>query len=172
MRVTIPGALADHLAAADLATGPASVDPAASDARATLDAGRGGRGRTLVVTPRSTAELRFISAFAEAILTNRHLHTPAETRAARTWLDRAGRATTTLAADLAAAEEEALLAASLVTEAEETAGTWRGEWIGEHATAAAPALFPLDREQGALFALPARPTPPRGGPRPWRRHPK
>ncbi|MFJ5999644.1 hypothetical protein [Streptomyces sp. NPDC092370] len=148
MRVTIPGALADHLAAADLATGPASVDPAAPAARATLDAGRRGRGRTLEITPRSTAVLQFISAFAEAILINRTLHTTAEVRAARTWLDRAGRATTTLAADLAAAED----AASLVTEAEATAGTWRGEWIGEHATAAAPALFPLDREQGALFA--------------------
>jgi hypothetical protein len=152
MRVTIPGALADHLAAADLTTGPASVDPAAPAARATLDAGRRGQGRTLEITPRSTAVLQFISAFAEAILINRTLHTTAEVRAARTWLDRAGRATTTLAADLAAAEEEARLAASLVTEAEATAGTWRGKWIGEHATAAAPALFPLDREQGALFA--------------------
>lgn len=150
MRVTIPGALADHLAAADLATGPASVDPAAPAARAALDAGRRGRGRTLVITPRSTAALQFISAFAEAILINRTLHSAAEARAARTWLDRAGRATTTLAADLAAAEDEARLAAALVTETEATTGTWRGEWIGEHMTA--PALFPLDREQGALFA--------------------
>ncbi|MGW4727650.1 hypothetical protein ACWEQC_00350 [Streptomyces shenzhenensis] len=55
-----------------------------------------------------------------------------------------------LAADRAAAEEEARLAAALVTEAEATAGTWRGEWIGERTTA--PTLFPLDREQGALFA--------------------
>ncbi|MBC9714062.1 hypothetical protein H9Y04_15970 [Streptomyces sp. TRM66268-LWL] len=141
MRVTIPGALADHLAAADLTTGPAAADPAARDARATLDAGRRGRGRTLIITPHSTAALRFISAFAEAILINRNLHTAAEARAARTWLDRAGRATTTLAADLAA---------KLVTEAEATDGTWRGEWIGERSTT--PTLFPLDREQGALFA--------------------
>lgn len=55
----------------------------------------------------------------------------------------------TTAADRAAAVEEARLAAALVTEAEATEGTWRGEWIGERTTA--PALFPLDREQGALF---------------------
>ncbi|MET9914282.1 hypothetical protein ABZZ74_47580 [Streptomyces sp. NPDC006476] len=147
MRVTIPGALADHLAHTDLTTGPAAAHPAAPDARATLDAGTRGRGRTLVITPRSTAALQFISAFAEAILTNRHLHTPAEARAARTWLDRAGRATSTLAADLAAAQDEAPYGAALVTEAE---GTWRGEWIGESTNV--PTLFPLDREQGALFA--------------------
>jgi hypothetical protein len=152
MRVTIPGALADHLARTDLTTGPAAADPASPDARATLDAGTRGRGRTLVITPHSTAVLQFISAFAEAILTNRHLHTTAEARAARTWLDRAGHATTTLAADLAAAEDGARYAATLVREADATAGTWRGEWIGESTTAAAPALFPLVREQGALFA--------------------
>ena len=150
MRVTIPGALADHLARTDLTTGPAAADPAGPDARATLDAGHRGRGRTLVITPRTTAVLQFISAFAEAILTNRHLHTPAEARAARTWLDRAGHTTSTLAADLAAAQDEARHAAALVTEAKATAGTWRGEWIGERSTT--PALFPLDREQGALFA--------------------
>ena len=147
MRVTIPGALADHLARTDLTTGPAAADPAAPDARATLDAGARGRGRTLVITPRSTAVLQFISAFAEAILTNRHLHTTAEARAARTWLDRAGHATTALAA-----EDDARYAATRITEADATAGTWRGEWIGESTTAAAPALFPFDREQGALFA--------------------
>ncbi|MFF7146061.1 MULTISPECIES: hypothetical protein [Streptomyces] len=152
MQVTIPGALADYLARADLTTGPASTDPATPAARATLDAGRRGRGRTLVITPASTAVLQFISAFAEVILINRPLHTAAEARAARTWLDRAGRATSTLATNLAATEEEMRYAAELVTEAEATAGTWRGEWIGEHSTATAPALFPLDREQGALFA--------------------
>ncbi|MGW0134845.1 hypothetical protein [Streptomyces sp. NPDC003299] len=47
---------------------------------------------------------------------------------------------------------EAQQAAALVTEAEATAGTWRGEWIGEQTTDTAPGLFPLDREQGALFA--------------------
>lgn len=48
-------------------------------------------------------------------------------------------------ASFLAAEPEA----SLVTGAEATAGTWRSEWIGDGATAA---LFPLNREQGALFA--------------------
>ncbi|MEU7340561.1 hypothetical protein [Streptomyces sp. NPDC007074] len=150
--VTIPGALADHLAAADLATGPAAIDPAAPAARATLDAARCGRGRTLVITPVSTGVLRFISAFAEAILINRGIHTAAEARAARTWLDRAGRTTSTLAANLAAAEDEARYAATLVTEAEATDGTWRGEWIGEQPTG--DLLFALDptTEQGALFA--------------------
>ncbi|MFD7994533.1 hypothetical protein [Streptomyces mexicanus] len=47
---------------------------------------------------------------------------------------------------------EARQAAALVTEAEATDGTWRGEWIGENTTTTTPGLFPLDREQGALFA--------------------
>ncbi|MEV4036386.1 hypothetical protein [Streptomyces umbrinus] len=152
MSVAIPGALADFLARADLTTGPAATDPDAPAARATLDAGRRGRGRTLVITPHSTAVLQFISAFAELILTNREWRTPAEIRAARTWLDRAGRATTTLAADLATAEGEARYAATLITGSEAIEGTWRGEWIGERTTATAPTLSPLDHEQGALFA--------------------
>ncbi|WP_275463359.1 hypothetical protein [Streptomyces noursei] len=49
-------------------------------------------------------------------------------------------------------DDEQRLAAILVTEAEAAEGTWRGEWIGECTTATAPTLFPLDREQGALFA--------------------
>ncbi|MEU0037231.1 hypothetical protein [Streptomyces sp. NPDC006333] len=179
MRVTIPGALADYLAQTDLTAGPAAVDPAAPDARATLDAGTRGRGRTLVITPPSTAVLQFISAFAEAILTNRHLHTDAQARAARTWLNRAGRATSTLATDLAAteafaasaravdavthaeeieaapatiADAEALYAAQLITEAEATDGTWRGAWIGEQPTGELLFTLDPDTEQGALFA--------------------
>ncbi|MFD8216196.1 hypothetical protein ACFV2U_21220 [Streptomyces sp. NPDC059697] len=150
MRVAIPGALADFLARTDLNTGPAAADPAAPAARAALDAGRRGRGSTLVITPSSTAVLQFISAFAELILTNREWRTPAEIRAARVWLDRAGRATSTLATDLAAAETEAQQAAALVTEAEATHGTWRGAWIGQQAD---DGLFALDlpAEQGALF---------------------
>jgi hypothetical protein len=56
------------------------------------------------------------------------------------------------AAHRAAADIEARYAAELITEAEATAGTWRGEWIGQ--AAADGALFTLtpDREQGALFA--------------------
>ncbi|GHA19783.1 hypothetical protein ACFOOM_10010 [Streptomyces echinoruber] len=48
-------------------------------------------------------------------------------------------------------DAEALYAAALVTEAEATDGTWRGEWIGEQQ--AADTLFDVDRpsEQGALF---------------------
>ncbi|GAA5056369.1 hypothetical protein [Streptomyces similanensis] len=47
---------------------------------------------------------------------------------------------------------EALHAAALVTEADATQGTWRGDWIGEQADD--HALFPVDRpaDQGALFA--------------------
>jgi hypothetical protein len=49
-------------------------------------------------------------------------------------------------------DAEAMYAARLVTEAEATDGTWRGEWIGAHTTPDAPALFSVDGdEQGALF---------------------
>jgi hypothetical protein len=55
-------------------------------------------------------------------------------------------------ADVAAVEDaEALYAAQLVTEADASDGTWRGEWIGERTTTTAPTLFDLDTEQGALF---------------------
>ncbi|MFE5395780.1 hypothetical protein ACFQ9U_14575 [Streptomyces sp. NPDC056568] len=49
-------------------------------------------------------------------------------------------------------DAEALYAAALVTEAEATEGTWRGEWIGEQP--AADVLFAVEGtvEQGALFA--------------------
>ncbi|MER8086599.1 hypothetical protein ABTZ57_16050 [Streptomyces sp. NPDC094048] len=58
----------------------------------------------------------------------------------------------TTADENAAADTEARYAAQLVTEAEATDGTWRGEWIGQ-ATADGH-LFTMnpDREQGALFA--------------------
>lgn len=49
-------------------------------------------------------------------------------------------------------DAEALYAAALVTEAEATAGTWRGEWIGETDTAGALFSLTPNREQGALFA--------------------
>ncbi|AVH58396.1 MULTISPECIES: hypothetical protein [Streptomyces] len=56
--------------------------------------------------------------------------------------------------DRKAAEDEARLAAQMVTEAEATAGTWRGEWIGARAASTTPTLFDVDpdTEQGALFA--------------------
>ncbi|MEU8989987.1 hypothetical protein AB0C98_26750 [Streptomyces sp. NPDC048558] len=55
------------------------------------------------------------------------------------------------AADNATADAEAQLAAAEATEAEATAGTWRGAWIGEQP--ADDALFAVDlpAEQGALF---------------------
>ncbi|MFE7017703.1 hypothetical protein ACFVAQ_45880 [Streptomyces sp. NPDC057651] len=49
-------------------------------------------------------------------------------------------------------DAEALFAAQLVTEAEATAGTWRGEWIGQQPDDALFALEPAAAEQGALFA--------------------
>ncbi|MGC5398066.1 hypothetical protein ACPXCP_20320 [Streptomyces sp. DT20] len=55
------------------------------------------------------------------------------------------------AADRAAADEESRQTAALITEAEATAGTWRGEWIGARDTG--PTLFALPAaDQGALFA--------------------
>ncbi|MET9555105.1 hypothetical protein [Streptomyces sp. NPDC006645] len=81
--VTIPGALADHL------TGQTIADAETVDA---LAAARRGRGRTLVVDLASTRVLHVISAYAEAILENRKLHTPAQVRAARLWIQRAGHA--------------------------------------------------------------------------------
>jgi hypothetical protein len=77
----IPGALADHL------TGQTIADVETVNA---LDAARRGRGRTLVIEPTSTRVLHVISAYAEAILENRKLHTAAEVRAARLWIQRAG----------------------------------------------------------------------------------
>ncbi|MFF8095702.1 hypothetical protein [Streptomyces sp. NPDC016675] len=48
-------------------------------------------------------------------------------------------------------DAEALYAAAVVTEAEATEGTWRGEWIGETDTAGALFSLTPNREQGALF---------------------
>ena len=126
MCVTIPGALADYITASN------PTDPALN---ATLDAAHRGRGRTLVITPTSTAVLHTISAYAEALLINRALHGPAAIRAARTWIARAGHTPAT-------------------TEQADTAGTWRAEWISARATSPEPTLFDIepDAEQGALFA--------------------
>ncbi|MFD8151730.1 hypothetical protein ACFV28_13395 [Streptomyces sp. NPDC059720] len=252
MNVTIPGALADHLA---------DEIPLDLDTRAALDAGRRGRGRTLVIEPKNVTALHVISRRAEYLLGNAYA-TDAQKRAARTWLKRAGHAPTVVtfryedtqtaynatqctaefrdgdvliveaeqvvgflygawpatvteqaghlhavegdprtlegryaasvrtALDLArelgfaldpdaiddapaeqAVEDDApticpesvtvdpddliadewRTAAQLVTEADATDGTWQGAWIGEQTTTTAPALFPLDAEQGALF---------------------
>ncbi|MFD4371513.1 hypothetical protein ACFWPY_07965 [Streptomyces sp. NPDC058527] len=81
METVIPGALADHLTRQTIAD---------TETTAVLDAARRGRGRTLVIKPTSTRVLHVISAYAEAILENRGLHTTAEARAARLWMQRAG----------------------------------------------------------------------------------
>ncbi|MEV4966671.1 hypothetical protein AB0886_05305 [Streptomyces sp. NPDC024062] len=51
------------------------------------------------------------------------------------------------AADRAAAARESRQMAELITEAEATDGTWRGQWIGD-----TTALFDRPTEQGSLFA--------------------
>ncbi|MFB7452826.1 hypothetical protein [Streptomyces sp. NPDC056194] len=81
MATVIPGPLADHLTRQTIAD---------AETVAVLDAARRGRGRTLVIEPTSTRVLHVISAYAEAILENRGLHTAAEARAARLWMQRAG----------------------------------------------------------------------------------
>lgn len=139
MRVTIPGALADHLT---------DEPPLDLDTRAALDSAHRGRGRTLVFEPRSMTALHVISRRAEQLLADADATEP-QKRAARTWLKRAGHAPQ---ATPTVEEVEARYAAQLVTEADATDGTWRGEWIGERTTTTAPALFDLDAEQGSLFA--------------------
>ncbi|MCQ9706617.1 hypothetical protein [Streptomyces sp. BSP1] len=79
----IPGALADRLTTQTITD---------TETAAALDGARRGRGRTLVIEPTSTRVLHVISAYAEAILENRKLHTAAEVRAARLWIQRAGHA--------------------------------------------------------------------------------
>ncbi|AFU62192.1 hypothetical protein SV1_52 [Streptomyces phage SV1] len=96
METVIPGALADHL------TRQTITD---TETTAVLDAARRGRGRTLVIEPTSTRVLHVISAYAEAILENRSLHTTAEARAARLWMQRAGHAPAAVVAPVA--EEQA-----------------------------------------------------------------
>lgn len=261
MDITIPGALADFIADSNLATGADDHDPASKATREAFEAGRAGRGRTIVITP-TLEVLNVISEFAETLLAFGPEATRAERRAARLWIERAGHArprlthsetqpdtardaavpepvvvradqvrpgdtvlatfpddltidtatekhaiyhaapytaeptpydpscgctacglyrdhdepVVTLATDTPwdtcdpapaeaptliqrpAAEQpthdeaaaEAMYAAALVTEAEATDGTWRGQWIGEQPD---DALFAVERpaDQGALF---------------------
>ncbi|MFS0695113.1 hypothetical protein [Streptomyces nitrosporeus] len=144
MSITIPGALADYLTAQRIAD---------ADTVTALDGARRSRGRTLLIEPTSTRVLHIISAYAEALLQNRALHTTAEVRAARLWIQRAGHAPDTVTVrtaptvtDRAAAELESRQMAELITEAEATDGTWRGQWIGD-----TTALFDRPTEQGAFF---------------------
>ncbi|MFI0736429.1 hypothetical protein ACH4S9_46780 [Streptomyces sp. NPDC021225] len=83
MSVTIPGALADHLAAQWIGD---------EETAATLDAARRGRGRTLVIEPTSTRVLHVISRHAEHILSIRGAYSRAQIAAARLWIQRAGNA--------------------------------------------------------------------------------
>jgi hypothetical protein len=80
--VVIPGALADYITA---------EPPLDLDTRDALDAARRGAGRTLVIHPKTVAVLHVISRNAEYLLGSAYT-TEAQKRAARTWLDRAGRA--------------------------------------------------------------------------------
>ncbi|MFD3572817.1 hypothetical protein [Streptomyces sp. NPDC058644] len=169
--VTIPGALADFLADTNLATGADDHDPASKATREALDAGRRGRGRTLIIKPGSTDVLNVISEYADFLLAADDA-TAAERTAAQKWVEQAGHARKQLAADQAneatrtahasadayIAREHPHVAALLATDPADRAaangeanGTWRGAWIGEQQ--AADVLFVVDQaeEQDALF---------------------
>ncbi|MEV2203753.1 hypothetical protein AB0E11_27855 [Streptomyces fradiae] len=94
MNVTIPGALADFLAGSSLAEGENDHDPAHLATRLCLEAGKRGRGRTLIIHPTSTDVLDVISQHAETLLNAEP--TTAERRAARLWIERAGHARPTV----------------------------------------------------------------------------
>ncbi|UWM52085.1 hypothetical protein N0X72_25405 [Streptomyces carpaticus] len=132
--VTIPGALADHLAdevAGDL------------DTITTLAEGRRGRGRTLVITPRSTTALHTISRVAEQVLDAKGA--PRALRdAARLWIKRAGRAPKIVVhrfADSYEAYDAAMSCATihdgdvLVVESEEIVAVLVGAWPAAITTA-------------------------------------
>ncbi|WP_326797460.1 hypothetical protein OG946_20235 [Streptomyces sp. NBC_01808] len=103
--VTIPGALADFLAGTNLATGADDHDPASKATREALDAGRRGRGRTLIIRP-TIDVLHVISEYAETLLAPGFEATPAERRAAKLWIERAGHAAKPAPAALATERTE------------------------------------------------------------------
>ncbi|WP_432194735.1 zinc finger domain-containing protein [Streptomyces sp. bgisy027] len=80
--VVIPGALADYLTA---------DPPLDLDTRDALDDARRGRGRTLVIKPKTIAVLHVISRNTEYLLASAYTTEP-QKRAARQWLATAGRA--------------------------------------------------------------------------------
>ncbi|MFF4706659.1 hypothetical protein [Streptomyces sp. NPDC001297] len=80
--VVIPGALADYLTA---------EPPLDLDTRDALDDARRGRGRTLLIKPKTIAVLHVISRNAEYLLASAYTTEP-QKRAARQWLATAGRA--------------------------------------------------------------------------------
>ncbi|MFF2014019.1 hypothetical protein ACFVWY_33840 [Streptomyces sp. NPDC058195] len=95
--VVIPGALADFLAGTNMAAGGDDHDPECRATRAALDAGRRGRGRTLIIPATSTTVLNVISEYAQTLLAADE-NTAAERAAARTWIERAGHARRSAAA--------------------------------------------------------------------------
>ncbi|MEV5131424.1 DUF6884 domain-containing protein [Streptomyces sp. NPDC053705] len=95
MSVTIPGALADHLA---------DERPFDLETRATLDDARRGRGRTLVIEPKTVAPLHVISRRAEYLLGNAYATRP-QKEAARVWLKRGGYAPQIITTRYASTEE-------------------------------------------------------------------
>ncbi|MEV7205731.1 MULTISPECIES: hypothetical protein [unclassified Streptomyces] len=95
MATVIPGALADHLT---------NEPPFDLDTRATLDAARRGRGRTLVIEPKNITPLHVISRRAEYLLGDAYA-TRAQKDAARTWLKRAGHAPQIITVRYASTEE-------------------------------------------------------------------
>ncbi|RSS59561.1 hypothetical protein [Streptomyces sp. WAC01280] len=96
MEITIPGALVDFLDGTSLAAGENDSDPASKATRECLEAGRRGRGRTLIIKPTSTDMLNVISEYAETLLDVDDA-TRAERDAARLWLKRAGQSRAALA---------------------------------------------------------------------------
>ncbi|MET7811768.1 hypothetical protein ABZT26_13020 [Streptomyces sp. NPDC005395] len=95
MATVTPGALADHLT---------DEPPFDLDTRATLDAARRGRGRTLVIEPKNITPLHVISRRAEYLLGDAYA-TRAQKDAARTWLKRAGHAPQIITVRYASTEE-------------------------------------------------------------------
>ncbi|APD18629.1 hypothetical protein SEA_PAPAYASALAD_50 [Streptomyces phage PapayaSalad] len=95
MDVTIPGALADHLAHEVL-------DPTLANA---MDAGRRGRGRTLIINATSTRVLHTISRHAEALLATPTIYSRAQRDAARLWIKRVGHAPALLTHQFPSTEE-------------------------------------------------------------------
>ncbi|GAA3237192.1 hypothetical protein [Streptomyces lavendulae] len=105
--VVIPGALADILSESNLATGADDHDPASKATREALEAGRRGRGRTLVIRPGSVDVLNVISEYADTIIQLADDYTRAEVTAARTWIERAGHARSHYAKTSTPAPEQA-----------------------------------------------------------------
>lgn len=98
MEITIPGALADFLAGTNLVSGADDRCPLSKATREALEAGRHGRGSTLIITP-SLDVLRVIGEYAETLLDMSDEEiSRSERDAARLWVKRATDARTKLRA--------------------------------------------------------------------------